>query len=158
MAEDTKQTETTALSGLSWLRDSLRRLYYGTTPAAFRFQFAVIVIDLAIIAFFIATPVLHEAPSFLWVDYTVAALVAADIGARLLASNDPLRLMRQPTSWVDAFILITLLFPMTLANLGFLRILRLWSLSRGGAFWRHFRKGKVREWRSPSPNTDNASQ
>ncbi len=85
---------------------------------------AVIVIDLAIIAFFIATPVLSETRSFLWIDYSVAALVAADMIARLLASTDMLRLLRQPTSWVDIFILATLLFPQALANLGFLRILQ----------------------------------
>jgi len=138
------------LGGLAWLRDALRRLYHGTSPAAFRFQIAAIIVDLAIIAFFIATPVLQESRSFLWLDYTVAALVAADLGARLLASTDPIRLMKQPASWVDVFILVTLLFPTALANLGFLRILRLWSLSRGGAIWRHFRRGKVREWRDAS--------
>jgi len=137
------------LTGLAWLRDLLRRLYHGASPAAFRFQMAAIIVDVAIIAFFIATPVLQETRSFLWLDYAVAALVAADLGARLLASNDPPRLLRQPATWVDVFILITLLFPMALANLGFLRILRLWSLSRG-TLWRHFRQAKVREWRDTS--------
>ncbi|GHE65957.1 ion transporter [Camelimonas fluminis] len=135
---------------LTRLRDHLRNLYLGATPTAFRFQFAVVAIDLVIIAFFIATPVLRETPSFLWLDYAVAAIVAADLGARLLASNDPWRLMRQPTSWVDLFILVTLLLPATLANLGFLRILRLWSLSRSGALWRHFGRGAMREWRDVS--------
>lgn len=150
MTAETKQVAAEDGPFLARLRDRLRKLYHGTTPAAFRFQLAVIVVDLAIIAFFIATPVLQEMPPFLWLDYTVAALVAADLAARLLASNDPARLMRQPTSWVDVFILVTLLFPTALANLGFLRILRLWSLSRGGALWRHFRRGKVREWRDAS--------
>ena len=121
------------LTGIAKLRDTLRLLYHGRTPPAVRFQIAVIVIDLAIIAFFIATPVLSETRSFLWIDYSVAALVAADMIARLLASTDMLRLLRQPTSWVDFFILATLLFPLALANLGFLRILRLWSLAHSRA-------------------------
>ena len=99
------------LTGIAWLRDVLRRLYHGRTPEAVRFQIAIIVVDLAIIAFFIATPVLSETRGFLWIDYSVAALVALDIVARLLASTDMLRLLRQPTSWVDLFILATLLFP-----------------------------------------------
>jgi voltage-gated potassium channel len=135
------------LTGIAWLRDTLRRLYHGRTPAAFRFQMAVIVIDLAIIAFFIATPVLSETRSFLWIDYSVAALVAADMIARLLASTDMLRLLRQPTSWVDFFILATLLFPQTLANLGFLRILRLWSLARSHVLWRPLERRGLRPWR-----------
>ena len=44
------------------LRDRLRQLYHSRTPTAMRFQYAVIVVDLAIIAFFIVTPVLQEEP------------------------------------------------------------------------------------------------
>jgi voltage-gated potassium channel len=135
------------LTGIAWLRDKLRRLYHGRTPAAFRFQMAVIVIDVAIIAFFIATPVLSETRSFLWIDYSVAALVAADMIARLLASTDMLRLLKQPTSWVDIFILATLLFPLALANLGFLRILRLWSLAHSHVLWRPLYRRGLRPWR-----------
>jgi len=60
-------------SWLARLRDRLRKLYHGRTPAAFRFQLAAVIIDFAVIAFFIATPVLQDKPSFLWLDYTVAA-------------------------------------------------------------------------------------
>ncbi len=137
------------LEGIVWLRDRLRRLYHGRTPAAYRFQIVVIIIDLAIIGFFIASPILTDSRSFLWIDYSVAALVALDIVARLLASTDMLRLLRQPTSWVDIFILTTLLFPQALANLGFLRILRLWSLSRSHVLWRPLKRRGLNAWREP---------
>ncbi len=137
-------------SRLDGIRDRLRRLYHGGTPAAFRFQIAAIAVDLSIIVFFIATPVLQDTATLLWLDYLVAALVAADMAARLLASTDMARLLRQPTSWVDAFILLTLLFPTALANLAFLRILRLWSLSRSGALWRHLEMRRLKPWRDAS--------
>ena len=137
------------LTGIAKLRDTLRRLYHGRTPPAVRFQIAVIVIDLAIIAFFIATPVLSETRAFLWIDYSVAALVAADMIARLLASTDMLRLLRQPTSWVDFFILATLLFPQALASLGFLRILRLWSLAHSRALLTPLEERGLLAWREP---------
>jgi voltage-gated potassium channel len=47
------------------------------------------------------------------------------------------------------FILITLLLPDTLANLGFLRILRLWSLSYSGMLWRPLERWGVGLWREP---------
>ena len=65
------------LTGIARVRDVLRRLYHGRTRGAVWFQIAVIIVDLAIIAFFIATPILAETASFLWIDYTVAAVVAA---------------------------------------------------------------------------------
>ena len=38
--------------------------------------------------------------------------------------------------WIDLFILVTLLFPAQLANFGFLRVLRLWTLVESDFFWR----------------------
>jgi voltage-gated potassium channel len=134
-------------SAFDRFRGALRILYHGSSPAALRFQMAVILVDLAIIAFFIASPVLRDQPSFLWVDYSVAALLAGDIVMRGLASSDALRWLRQSTVFVDIFILVTLLMPNTLANLGFLRILRLWSLSRSGMLWRPLRRSGYSSWR-----------
>ncbi len=137
------------LTGIARVRDVLRRLYHGRTPGAVWFQTAVIVVDLAIIGFFIVTPILAETASFLWIDYTVAAVVAADMVARLLASTDMWRLLKKPTSWVDIFILATLLFPQALANLGFLRILRLWSLAHSRALLTPLEERGLLQWREP---------
>ncbi|TWG96889.1 voltage-gated potassium channel [Mesorhizobium sp. J18] len=144
-----EKTVSEPISGFDALRDLLRRLYHGQTKAALRFQLAIIVVDLAAIAFFILAPALRDWPSFLWLDYSVAALLGIDITARALASTNIPRWLRQPTVLVDIFILITLLFPYTLFNLGFLRILRLWSLSRSGTLWRPLERHGYGEWREP---------
>ncbi|KKC38805.1 ion transporter [Devosia epidermidihirudinis] len=125
---------------LQKLRNKLRLLYHSQAPGAQRFQYAVLLVDLAIIAFFIATPLLKDNPSFLWIDYTIAAILLIDFTARALASTDILRWLRQPPVIIDVFILLTLLAPGWLVNLGFLRILRLWTLTRGYAFWRPLKK------------------
>lgn len=134
-------------AGLDALRERLRLLYHGHSPGALRFQYAVIAVDLLIVAFFVISPVLRDHPSWLWIDYSIAALLAADIVARALASTDIPRWLRQPTSIVDMFILFTLLLPLWLANLGFLRVLRLWSLSRGGMLWRPLVRRGYGQWR-----------
>jgi voltage-gated potassium channel len=133
-------------SGLTRLRSSLRLLYHGHSPAAIRFQRAVLVVDLAIIAFFIIGPLLRDRPSYIWIDLAVAVLLLADITARGLAATDLGRWLKQATTLVDLFILITLLFPAWLANFGFLRILRLWTLSRSGFLWRPLRKRGLSAW------------
>jgi voltage-gated potassium channel len=129
------------------IRETLRRLYHGRSPAAIRFQGAVITLDLVIIAFFVAAPVLDDWPSFLWIDYTIASLLGIDLAARALAARSVLRWLSQPTVWVDLFIFVTLLLPTTLVNLAFLRILRLWSLSRSGFIWRPFERRGFGRWR-----------
>jgi len=133
--------------GLTRLRSTLRLLYHGSSTTALRFQFAVLLVDLAIIAFFIATPLLRDRPSFIWIDIAVAVLLIADLVARGLASTDPLRWLKQPTTIVDVFILVTLLLPAWLANFGFLRILRLWTLSQSGVLWRPLKKFKLTQYR-----------
>lgn len=128
------------------LRHSLRLLYHGHSPASVRFQRAVLIVDLAIIVFFVAGPLLRDRPSYLWIDFAVAVLLLADIVARGLATTDIRRWLRQPTTLVDLFVLVTLLLPAWLANFGFLRILRLWTLSRTGFLWQPLRKRGHAAW------------
>lgn len=125
---------------LQALRDKLRLLYHSHSPKAVRFQAIVLVVDLAIIAFFIASPLLRGKPFYLWLDYSVAALLSLELAARGLAATDTRRWLRLPYVILDIFILATLLFPTWLFNLGFLRILRLWTMTRSGLLWRPLRK------------------
>ncbi|WP_062115126.1 potassium channel family protein [Aureimonas sp. AU40] len=127
-------------------RETLRALYVGDEPRAERFQWAVGTVDLAIIVFFIFAPVLEGRPSFLWIDYSIAVLLAVDLSARALAARSFRAWILRPTVWVDFVVLATLLAPLTFANLGFLRILRLWTLSKNDLFWRSLRRRGYREW------------
>jgi len=118
------------------LRARLRALYHGKSPGAVRFRYAVLAIDVLLIAFFIAAPFLRDMNVvFLTLDYFVALVLAADIVARTLARTSMRALLRQPVIWIDLFVLTTLLFPLWLFNLAFLRVLRLWSLVHSDFFW-----------------------
>lgn len=140
MSRQTSKPDISTRNGFRRLRSKLRLLYHSPSPAAQRFQFAVLVVDLAIIIFFIATPLLRDNEAFLWFDYSIAALLGLDLLARALASTDILRWLRQMPVIVDIFILATLLAPTWLVNLGFLRILRLWTLTRSTTFWRPLKR------------------
>jgi voltage-gated potassium channel len=116
-------------------RALLRYLYHGQSPQAVRFRLGVIGVDLALIAFFIAAPFLRETPAFLIVDYAVAAILAADLTARALGAPTVRGWLKRPIVWLDLFVLTTLLFPLWLFNLGFLRVLRIWTLFNSEFFW-----------------------
>ena len=117
-------------------RARMRALYHGQSRIAVRFRFAVLIIDLAIIAFFIAAPLLRDYGwAFYAIDYLIAAVLAFDLFARASAYSDPRDWLKRPIVWVDLFVLATLLFPAWLFNLGFLRVLRLWSLVNSEFFW-----------------------
>ena len=119
------------------LRARMRYLYHGSSPAAVRFRLAVIVVDVAIIAFFLAAPILREAGwAFYVVDVIVALVLAIDLASRALAYTDIRDWLKKPSTWIDLFILATLMFPQSLYNFGFLRMLRLWTLLSSDFFWR----------------------
>lgn len=119
------------------LRARIRALYHGDSPTAVRFRLAVIVIDFAIIGFFLAAPILREAGwVFYTLDYLIAAMLALDLSARAWAYSDIKDWLKRPVVWVDLFVLATLLFPAWLYNFGFLRLLRLWTLLNSDFFWR----------------------
>jgi voltage-gated potassium channel len=118
------------------LRRRLHALYYGDTPGAVRFRIAWIIVDIIIIGFFIAVPLIRGRPIFLTIDYAIAALLLADLTARVIAWGNFLDWIRRPSVLIDIFVLTTLLFPEQLYNLGFLRVLRLWTLFHSEIFWR----------------------
>jgi voltage-gated potassium channel len=117
------------------LRARLRELYHGQTRRAVRFRLGVIVLDFILIGFFIVAPFIREYPVFLIVDYCIAGILALDLLARALSRDRVLSWFRSPSAWIDIFVLVTLLFPDQLFNLGFLRVLRLWTLIHSEFFW-----------------------
>lgn len=118
------------------LRARLRALYHGDSPLAVKFRLGIILLDLIIVAFFVAAPVMKETRAFYAIDYAIAAFLVLDLGARCLATTDIKVWLKRPLVWVDLAVLATLLFPVWLANFGFLRVLRLWTLIESEFFWR----------------------
>lgn len=118
------------------LRARLRALYHGGSHTAVKFRLGIIVLDLAIVAFFVAAPILRETRAFYAIDYAIAAFLLVDLTARFLAAPDLKAWLKRPLVWVDIAVLATLLFPVWLANFGFLRVLRLWTLVESEFFWR----------------------
>ncbi|MBB3936273.1 potassium channel family protein [Aureimonas phyllosphaerae] len=127
-------------------RRRLDFLYHADHPTAVRFQGWIAIVDLVVIAFFVMAPVLEEKRYFLWLDYSLAALLLLDFSARALAAPSLKAWARRPVIWVDALILLTLLLPAMFFNVGFLRILRLWTLSRKDVLWRPLRRRGWQKW------------
>lgn len=119
----------------SRLRAWLRHLYHGQTRLAIRFRLTVIAVDLLLIAFFVAAPLIRSTPFFLAVDYLVAFVLLTDLLARGLAWSSFKNWIRRPIVWVDLFVLLTLLAPQWLFSLAFLRVLRIWTLFNSDFFW-----------------------
>src|SRR5215212_8719283 len=113
------------------LRVGLRRLFYGHRPAAVRFQVGLLALDLAALAYFLATTFVHGAPPWLRAaDLLLAVLLACEFLGRMLAHRHPMHHLDNGAALVDLLVIASLLVSALGANLGFLRVLRTARLLR----------------------------
>ncbi|MFD1329239.1 potassium channel family protein [Mycoplana ramosa] len=129
-----RNIDQTAAPVMAAIRHRLRSLYYGSHPRALAFQFSLMMVDLAIIVFFLMGPYLRAGNAYLLVDYVVTVIIALELVARMLVAPSLRYWLGRPMTWVDLFILATLLFPNQLANFAFLRALRIWAISQSRLF------------------------
>ena len=112
------------------LRVGLRRLFYGRRPAAVRFQVGLLALDLAAVAYFLATTFVHDAPWLRVVDLALGVLLAGEFLGRMLAHRHPMHYLDNGAAAVDLVVIASLLVSALGANLGFLRVLRTARLLR----------------------------
>jgi len=116
------------------LRSTLRGLYFGHTNDALRFQGVLLVLDIAVVGFFIFSQFIADRAWFWIADIAIAVFLALDMAGRLYAFGTLRRWLIYPSTWADLVVLATLVVP-AFGNLGFLRILRLWTLVHRERFW-----------------------
>jgi len=107
------------------LKDRVRELYFGHSPAATRFRYALIALDTVTIAFFVATVPLEPNPALRLVEAVIGALILSDLIARIWTAPQRRRLLRQPYTAADVIVILSLIAePLIGANLSFLKVLR----------------------------------
>lgn len=112
------------------LREGVRRLEQPTSRKAFFTQAGFAVVDLAILAFFLAGPYFRSSPTYLVIDYMIAAWIGFELFIRAMGAPTIRSWLARPMTWLDMFLLVTLLFPDALFNFAFLRVIRLWAIGR----------------------------
>jgi voltage-gated potassium channel len=112
-------------------RAGLRRLFYGHRPAAVAFQAGLLALDLAAIAYFLATTfAAADAPWIRAVDLALGVLLALEFLSRMLAHRHPMHYLDNGAAVVDLVVVASLFVSALGANLGFLRVLRTARLLR----------------------------
>lgn len=111
-------------------RDKLHALYHGWDHKARIFRYTLLSFDVLSIAFFLVSSIIRDQQWIYWIDAVIAIFILADLLARFYISNRPLSLLKQPVTWVDAVVIVSLLLPFMFENMLFLRILRALRLLR----------------------------
>ena len=82
-------------------RAGLRRLFYGHRPAAVAFQAGLLALDLAALAYFLATTFVADAPWIRVVDLLLGTLLALEFLGRMFAHRHPMHYLDNAAALVD---------------------------------------------------------
>jgi voltage-gated potassium channel len=127
------------------LRNSLRWLQGGQDVRSLRLQGVLAAVDLAILAFFLFGPYLRGS-SYLVLDYTIAVWIGLELVAQAIIAGDAKAFAKRFMTWVDVFILATLLFPDLLFNFAFLRAIRIWAIGNNILLKEGLRRLGYNQW------------
>jgi voltage-gated potassium channel len=111
-------------------RVGLRRLFYGHRPAAVAFQAGLLALDLAALAYFLATTFVADAPWVRVIDLLLGTLLACEFLGRMLAHRHPMHYLDNGAALVDLVVIASLFLSALVGNLAFLRVLRTVRLLR----------------------------
>jgi voltage-gated potassium channel len=114
----------TFMTRLQHFKTRINFLYngYGQIPTAFRY--ALLVIDLLVIAFFILASFLPDGLIEHSIDYAIAVLIICDLMARLWISKSRLKFLWEPVTIADILVIGTLIASAFVESYSFLRIVR----------------------------------
>ncbi len=112
------------------LKSRLQGLYFGGSPNARIFRYALLIFDVATIAFFIITSMVPESLPILAVEYTIAVFLILDFAARMLIARRKLHFLAEPLNIADLIVIGTLVAAPFIENWAFLRVLRALRLLR----------------------------
>ncbi len=106
------------------LIDQLRDLYEGRARGSHRFHSALLVFDIATLAFIVATSFIERNNLIETVDVVMGLLILIELVARMLASRHRPRELLRLSTWTDIVAVVSFLAPITGEAAGFLRVLR----------------------------------
>lgn len=115
------------------LKSFLRDLYFGADRRAARFQYGLVVFDVATILFFLTVTFIAEARWLLGIDLVLAIVLSLDFAARIYIAQHPERQLLNWMTIADLIVIVSLIVPLLTGNyatLAFLRVLRAARLAR----------------------------
>jgi voltage-gated potassium channel len=106
------------------LRDQFRSLYFGHRGRSRVFRIAILLFDLVTILYFLATIREEHVGIYRVIDLAIFGIFLAELFLRLTISHYPRKFFKRLSTWADIAVLVSLIVPLLMPDLGFLSILR----------------------------------
>ena len=112
------------------LQAGIRHLYEGGTPGAHRFRYTLLIFDILVLLFIVATSFTPRHNVVEALDVLFGLIMLADFSVRMFISRHRWRDLAHPITWADIAAIVSFLAPLLGEAAGFLRILRTLRLLR----------------------------
>ena len=122
------------------MREKLRFLYSSGSPAAIRFRYLLLAVDVVTVAFFVVISLVPETTPILIAEYVIAVIITADFAARLWIAPRKLEHLADPVTIADIVVIITFAAAPFVESWAFLRVLRALRLVRSYHLLRRARR------------------
>lgn len=106
------------------LKSRIDRLYYGRTAQSRLFHILLAIVDIAVIAYFLATVRVEHVSWYRIADLIIFVVFAAELAVRFWIDKRRSIFLFRLSTLADLVVLASLILPFLIDNLGFLRILR----------------------------------
>ena len=106
------------------VKEFCREFFYGTDELGLRGRYVMLLVDVAIVLYFVATTFL---PFQRWIgitDQIIGVVLIAELLGRVVADSDRVGLLSKPLALLDIAIILSLFLPELLGNFAFLRVVR----------------------------------
>ena len=104
--------------------DAILNLYEGSSPAAYRFRYALLAFDSVTILFVISTSFIARNRAIEIIDFALGLVILTDFCLRAWIQAERGRFLVRLSTWADAAAIVSFLAPIAGEGFGFLRILR----------------------------------
>jgi voltage-gated potassium channel len=122
------------------LQNNCRELFHGKSARALRAQYVMLMLDVLIIVYFVATSFLPLNEVIVVIDVLIGMLLAIELAGRFIADSDRIGLLVRPLVVVDVAIIGSLFLPAVFGNFAFLRVVRAVRILRSYVVLRRLRK------------------
>ncbi|WP_417450013.1 potassium channel family protein [Kordiimonas sp.] len=112
------------------MKDKIRSLYFGDSSNAHHYRLFLLGFDLLTIAFFIVSSMVETGSWVRVADLVIALVLLIEFQARLLITKSKLRFVFKFDTFADIIVILSLIAPIFLDNLAFLRVVRMLRLLR----------------------------
>ena len=122
------------------LRERCAEFFYGSSAAAIRGRYLLLLLDLLVMSYFVVSTFVPFDATIELLDTIIGVALLLELAARLVADSDRIGFLAKPLTLLDLAIILSLFVPAAFGSFAFLRVVRAMRVMRSYTVTKELRK------------------